>query len=169
MTTKNTTANVADDQGGAPNAVHPTDALDSDRPFGCGAPEDVLDELADSVLGPSDEEILAEVRKSGADPEEYAERTRKVLRRALQKFDNVNRRLQELGHAIDDWEALDGSYDSKCKNCGLSVSFFATSNEIRGKASVTPCQARDENTSQRREAARTVTDALLLGQQSQSG
>jgi hypothetical protein len=117
------------------------------------APDNVLDGLADSVLELSDEEILDEVRKSGTDPEEYAERTRGVLRQALQKFDNVHRRLQELGHAIMDWQAREGGYENRCKNCGLSVSFSATSNEIWGEASVKPCQARNQYTSEKKEAA----------------
>lgn len=112
--------------------------------------ENILDGLADSVLELSDEEILEEVRKSGTDPEEYAERTRDVLRLALRKFDRVNRHLQYLGHAIMDWQAQEGSYEGRCKKCGLSVSFSATSNEIRGEASVKPCQA---DKSKKREAA----------------
>jgi len=109
--------------------------------------------IADYVLELSDEEILDEVRKSGADPKEYAERTRDVLRQALQKFDNVNKRLRELGHAIMDWQAREEGYENKCKNCGLSVSFSATSNEIWGEASIKPCRARDQYTSEKKEAA----------------
>jgi len=114
--------------------------------------ENILEGLADSVLELSDEEILDEVRKSGTDPEEYAQRTRDVLRLALPKFDRVNRHLQHLGHAIMDWQAQEESYEGRCKKCGLSVSFSATSNEIRGEASVNPCQA---DKSQKREAAGT--------------
>jgi len=117
------------------------------------APENLSDGLADSVIELSDEEVLGEVRESGTAPEQYAERTRDVLRHALHKFDNVNKRLQELGHAIMDWQVREGGYENRCKNCGLSVGFSATSNEIWGEASGKPCRARDQYTSEKKEAA----------------
>jgi len=115
--------------------------------------ENLSDGLADSMLELSDEETLDEVRESGTDPEEYAERTRDVLRHALRKFDNVNNCLRELGHAILDWQVREGGYENRCKNCGLSVRFSATSNEIWGEASVKPCRAQDQYTTKKKEAA----------------
>jgi len=41
--------------------------------------ERLMNQLADSVLGLSDDAILAEVRDEGEDPDEEAERTRLVL------------------------------------------------------------------------------------------
>jgi len=41
--------------------------------------ERLMNQLADSVLGLSDDVILAEVREEGEDPDEEAERTRLVL------------------------------------------------------------------------------------------
>ena len=41
--------------------------------------ETVMDQLADSVLGLSDEALMGEVGETGADTEEEAERTRSVL------------------------------------------------------------------------------------------
>ena len=48
--------------------------------------ETVMDQLADSVLGLSNEAILGEIGEGGADPDEEAERTRLVLRRAAQSW-----------------------------------------------------------------------------------
>jgi hypothetical protein len=44
--------------------------------------ERIMEQLSDSVLGLSDEAILAETAESGADPQQEAERTRLVLRQA---------------------------------------------------------------------------------------
>jgi hypothetical protein len=67
--------------------------------------ERLMNQLADSVLRLSDEAILAETREVGADLEQEAERTRLVLRQASKALDNVNKRLSNLGHAINsnDW------------------------------------------------------------------
>lgn len=48
--------------------------------------ETVMNQLADSVLGLSDEAIVVEVREAGADPDEEAERTRSVLRSKSQSW-----------------------------------------------------------------------------------
>ena len=96
----------------------------------------IMDHLADSVFELSDEEILAEVRESGADPEQEAERTRLVLRRASKAFDDVNNCVSTLGHSINshDWRSEHGSYYNNCLNCGSSVSFTAATGELRGDA-----------------------------------
>ena len=46
--------------------------------------EGVMNQLADSILGLSDEAIVGEAGEAGADPNEEAERTRLVLRRKSQ-------------------------------------------------------------------------------------
>lgn len=48
--------------------------------------ETVMDQLADSVLGLSDEAILGEIGEAGAEANEEADRTRLVLRRASQSW-----------------------------------------------------------------------------------
>lgn len=118
--------------------------------------QNVFERLADSVFELSDEEICDEVRKAGADPEEYAERTRAVLLQALQKFDNVNKHLRNLGHIVSpkDWHAREWGCESKCRNCGLSVSFATASSEIWGEALFRPCRAKDQYESPERKAAR---------------
>ena len=63
--------------------------------------ETMINQLGESVLTLLDEDIRDEVSKAGANPDEEAERTRTVLREALQKLENVNRRLSNLGHTIN--------------------------------------------------------------------
>jgi hypothetical protein len=61
--------------------------------------ERISEQVADSVLGLSDEAILAEIRESGADPQEEAERIRLLLLRVSKRAEvaNVNHRLAS-GH-----------------------------------------------------------------------
>jgi hypothetical protein len=49
--------------------------------------ETVMEQLADSVLGLSDEAILGEIAEAGANADEEAEHTRSVLRRISQSWD----------------------------------------------------------------------------------
>jgi len=49
--------------------------------------ETVMEQLAGSVLGLSDEAILVEIAEAGANSEEEAERTRLVLRRMSQSWE----------------------------------------------------------------------------------
>ena len=98
--------------------------------------ETLMNQLAESVLRLSDEEIFAEVRESGVDPQREAGRTRSVLREASKAFDSVNKRLSNLGHSINSrgWRSGQGSYHNNCLNCGSSVSFTTTTGEMRGEA-----------------------------------
>jgi hypothetical protein len=102
--------------------------------------ERIMNGLADSVLELSDEEILAETRVSGADPQEEAERTHAVLRQALQALEAVNKRLWSLGHAVNPkyWQHGERSYHNNCRDCNLSVNFTLTG-EIWGDALHGPC------------------------------
>jgi len=52
--------------------------------------ERISEQVADSVLGLSDESILAEIRDSGADPQREAERIRLLLRQVLENTEVVN-------------------------------------------------------------------------------
>ena len=117
--------------------------------------ERLMNQLAESVLGLSDEAILAEANEAGADPEE-AERTRLVLRQASKAFDNVNNRLSSLGHAINsnDWRRGQWGYHNNCLNCGSSVSFTTATGEMQGEALDGLCPESDQYTIRRREASR---------------
>jgi hypothetical protein len=81
--------------------------------------ESLMNQLAESVLGLSDEAILAETCEAGADPQQEAERTRLVLRQASKTLDNVNQRLSNLGHTIDsnDWWRGQSGYHNTCQTC----------------------------------------------------
>jgi hypothetical protein len=94
----------------------------------------IMNHLADSVLELSDEEILAEVRESGADPQEEAERTSFVLRQATDTWESANERLSDLGHAINPnyWRDVDGIYHNNCQSCGSSVSFTGATRRLEG-------------------------------------
>jgi hypothetical protein len=118
--------------------------------------ERLMNQLADSVLRLSDEAILAETREVGADLEQEAERTRLVLRQASKALDNVNKRLSNLGHAINsnDWRRGQQGYHNNCLNCGSSVSFTTATSEMQGEALDGLCLERDQYTIRRREASR---------------
>ena len=95
-----------------------------------------MNQLAESVLGLSDEAILAETSEAGADPQQEAERTRSVLRQASKALDNVNKRLSNLGHTINsnDWRPGQWGYHNNCLTCGSSVSFTTATGEMQGEA-----------------------------------
>ncbi len=96
----------------------------------------IMNYLADSVLELSDEEILAEVRESGADPQEVANRADYALRQAADTWESENERLSELGHTINQryWRCIDGNYHNYCVRCGLPVSFATATGEMEGGA-----------------------------------
>jgi hypothetical protein len=96
----------------------------------------IMNHLADSVLELSDEEILAEVRESGADPQEEAERTSFVLRQAADTWQSENERLSNLGHTINPnyWRCVDGIYHNSCLNCDSLVSFTTATQRMEGNA-----------------------------------
>ena len=100
----------------------------------------IMNGLAESVLELSDEEILAETRASGADPQGEAEFTHAVLCEALKALDAVNTRLWSLGHAVNPkyWQHGERGYHNNCRDCGLSVN-FTIAGEIWGDALRGPC------------------------------
>jgi hypothetical protein len=118
--------------------------------------ERLMNQLAESVLGLSDEAILAETSEAGADPEQEAERTRLVLRQASKAFDDVNHRVSNLGHAINsnDWRPGQWGYHNNCLNCGSSVSFTTETGEMQGEALDGLCPESNQYTIRRREASR---------------
>jgi hypothetical protein len=98
--------------------------------------EKLMNQLADSVLGLSDEAICAETSEVGADPEQEGERTRLVLRQASRILDNANNRVSNLGHTINsnDWVQGKWGYRNQCIDCGSFVSFTTATGEVRGDA-----------------------------------
>ena len=118
--------------------------------------ERLMNQLADSVLGLSDEAIHAETKEVGAEPEQEAERTRLVLRHASQTLDKVNERLSSLGHTINskDWYRGRSGYHNSCVDCGSFVSFTTATGEVRGDALDRLCPESDQYAIRRREASR---------------
>jgi len=117
--------------------------------------KNIMNRVADSVLELSDEEILAETRESGADPQEEAERTHIVLRQASKALEAVNKRLWSLGHAVNPkyWRHGERGYHNNCRDCDLSVN-FAAAGEIWGDALRGPCRENDRYTVREQEASR---------------
>jgi hypothetical protein len=115
----------------------------------------IMNRLADSVFELSDEEILADLRESGVDPQGEADRTSSVLRKAADTWESENARLAELGHTINPnkWRSVDGSYHNRCLNCGSSVSFTTATSEMQGEASDGSCP-ENAYPIKRREASR---------------
>ena len=118
--------------------------------------ERLMDRLAESVLGLSDEAILAETSEAGADPQREAERTRLVLRQASKTLDNVHKHLSDLGHTVNsnDWYRGHSGYHKTCATCGSFVSFAAATGEMRGEALDGPWPQSDRYAYRRREASR---------------
>lgn len=118
--------------------------------------ERLMNRLAESVLGLSDEAILAETSEAGADPQRESERTRLALRKASKALDKVNKHLSALGHTINssDWYRGHSGYHNTCATCGSSVSLAAATGEMRGEALDGPCPESDRYASRRREASR---------------
>ncbi len=118
--------------------------------------EKIMNRLADSVLGLSDEGILAETTEAGGDLQREAERTRSVFRQVLKTLDTVNKRLINLGHTINsnDWYRGHRGYHNTCQTCGSFVSFTPATGEMRGEALDGLCPESDQYTIRRREASR---------------
>jgi hypothetical protein len=118
--------------------------------------ERLMNQLAESVLGLSDEAVLAETSEAGADPQQEAERTRLVLRRASKGLDNAHRRMSNLGHTINsnDWQPGQQAYHNHCLNCGSLVSFTTATGEMHGEAFDAPCPESGQYAIHRREASR---------------
>jgi hypothetical protein len=118
--------------------------------------ERLMNQLAESVLGLSDEAVFAEATEAGADPKEEAERTHLVLRQASKAFNNVHNRLSNLGHALNsnDWRRGQWGYHNNCLNCDSSVSFTTATGEMQGEALDGVCPESDQYTIRRREASR---------------
>ena len=118
--------------------------------------ERITNQLAESVLGLSDEAIIEETSEAGADPEQGAEATRLVLRQASKALDNVNKRLSNLGHTINPsywWPGL-GEYHNNCLSCGSLVSLTTATGEMQGGAFDAPCPESGQYTIRRREVSR---------------
>jgi hypothetical protein len=105
----------------------------------------IMNRLADSVLELTDEEILAEVRDSGIDSQQEANRITSVLLRAVDRWQSENERLSNLGHTINPnhWECFDGIYQNHRQSCGLLVSFSTTTQRMAGSALHGSCRKNE--------------------------
>lgn len=105
--------------------------------------ENVMNELSQSVLALSDDDILGEVTAAGHDPEQEAKRVWNVLQKPPQTLEKVNLCLSNLGHAINpsNWQCGRLAYHNTCVHCGLSVSFTIATAEIQGSAVQRACRA----------------------------
>ena len=101
----------------------------------------IMNHLADSVLELSDEEILVEVRESGADPQEEAERTSLVLRQAADTWQSEIERLSNFGHTINPnyWRCVEEIHHNYCLSCGSLVSFTTATQRMEGNALERSC------------------------------
>jgi hypothetical protein len=117
--------------------------------------ETLMNQLAESVLGLTDEAVLAEASEAGTDPAQEAKRTRLALQNASKTFDSVSRRLSNLGHTINsnDWCSGESVYHNACQTCGLFVTFTTTTGEIRGEALDEVCSSLDQYTTRRRQVS----------------
>ncbi len=117
--------------------------------------ERLMNLLAESVLGLSDEGILAEAGEVGVDSEQEGERTQLVLRQASKALELVNKRLSNLGHTVnsDDWWRGHWGYHNTCVTCGSFVSFTTATGEMRGAALDGLCPEHDQYTIRKREAS----------------
>lgn len=118
--------------------------------------ERIMNQLAESVLGLSDQAILAETSEAGADPKQEAERTRLMLRQASKALDSVNKRLSSLGHTINPnyWWPGPASYHNNCLDCGSVVTLTTATGEMQGDAFDSPCPERGQYALRKREASR---------------
>ncbi len=116
--------------------------------------EKLMNDLADSVLELSDEEVLSEAREVGADPQQQGETTRAVLQQASKTFEDVNRSLSNLAHTVEPklWRRRGEAYYNNCVTCGLSVSFTPASNQKEGDALTGPCPDSGRYAVSKREA-----------------
>jgi hypothetical protein len=105
--------------------------------------ERIMNQLCGSVLGLSDDNVVAEVSEAGHDPRQEARQVRDLLQKSLQALDKVNMCLSNLGHTINpsDWHCGSLAYHNTCLRCGLSVSFTIATAEIRGSAVEGACRA----------------------------
>jgi hypothetical protein len=117
--------------------------------------ERLMNLLAESVLGLSDEGVLAEAGEIGVDSEQEAERTQLILRQASKALELVNKRLSNLGHTVnsDDWWRGHWGYQNTCVTCGSFVSFTTATGEMRGAALDGLCPENDQYTIRKREAS----------------
>jgi hypothetical protein len=118
--------------------------------------ERLMNQLAESVFGLSDEDMLAETSEARADQEQEAERTRLVLRQASKAFDDVNNRVSNLGHAINSngWVRGKWGYRNRCIDCGSFVSFTTATGEVQGDALDRLCPQSNQNEIRRLQASR---------------
>ena len=106
-----------------------------------GRLERIMNLVADSEFGLSDEEMLAEIREVGNDPLEEMEDALKTVRGISQQLEILSTRLATLGHRISSapWRPDNADYTNRCIDCGLIVRLDVSTGKIAGKVLHTPC------------------------------
>jgi len=114
--------------------------------------ERLMDVLGDSVLDLSDEELIAEVHETGDDPEQEARRTRALLQGVCDMYEQVTRRLSDLGHVVDAgaWRLQGQACHNNCQICGSPLSFTVSTGAISGGPFIETCHKLSRG--QKREA-----------------
>jgi len=104
----------------------------------------VIEQVSESVLGLSDNDVVAEVVAAGHDAQQESKRVHCVLQKPLQVVESVNLCLSNLGHSIDasKWQCGLLAYHNNCLLCGLAVSFTIATGEIGGAAVLRVCSAK---------------------------
>ena len=103
--------------------------------------ERIMNFIADSEFGLSDEELLAEMREVGIDPIEEAEATSNNFREISQQLETLTTRWAMLGHRMRSTHVKpDGAETSiTCVDCGLIVRLDVSTGKIVGSVLYTPC------------------------------
>jgi len=103
--------------------------------------EGLMNDLADSVLELSGEELFREVGEAGADRQKEAGSTRALLHDTCIIYERVNGQLSNFGHTVDPkaWRREKWAYHNNCRLCGLQVNFTPSTGEISGEALIRRC------------------------------
>lgn len=103
--------------------------------------EGLMNDLADSVLELSDEELFREVGEVSVDRQKETGSTRALLQDACNIYERVNWQLSNFGHTVDPkaWRREQLAYQNNCRLCGLQVNFNPSTGEISGGTSIRRC------------------------------
>lgn len=109
--------------------------------------ERIMNFVADSEFGVSDEELIAEIREVESTPTAEAEDAIKIFREVSQTLENLNTQLVMLGHRISsaDWRPDSSEYTNRCSDCGLIVRLNASTGQIIGNVLNTPCRGANHH------------------------
>ncbi len=98
--------------------------------------ERIMNFVADSEFGLSDEELLAEIIEGGSNLTEEAEAASKIIREISQSLDALCTRLATLGHRISSahWRPESSESNIECVDCGLIVRLDLSRGKFVGEA-----------------------------------